>query len=163
MFVTRSFAGSARSVAAPVVATSILLAVLAAFAGCRGAGEAFRSADGTASAPPNAASTDAPVSASTGAPSAGALRGADDSPIDAGAATIVVSGLACPKCASNVDQELTRIPGVKVRNVDMKHGLVSVAFDGAARPSSAQLARAVADAGLTWRGWSPVTSTEARP
>ncbi len=72
------------------------------------------------------------------------------SPIAAQAATLEVHGLSCPKCASNVDLTLAEIKGVKsVEKVDLSTGEVRLAFDDAARPSPATLAKAVKDAGYT--------------
>ncbi len=135
-----------------VVVVPFLLHALLAVAAC-------------SSAPP--ASAPAPggsgPAASAEASGLSSIRAADGAPIDAPNAVIVVSGLACPKCASNIDVQLSRIPGVRVRSVDMKHGLVRVEFERAPHPTSQQLARAVEDAGLTWRGWSPLDTEVAAP
>lgn len=61
---------------------------------------------------------------------------------------LVVHGMACPKCVSNADLQLLRLPGVSRVEIDMKHGLVLVRLDGPP-PSREALARAISDAGLT--------------
>ena len=57
--------------------------------------------------------------------------------------------MSCPKCISNVDLQLKRLPGVASATVDMKHGTVTVEVAGDARPSARDFASAVADAGFT--------------
>jgi len=92
------------------------------------------------------------ASAGSGAATASALPTASDEPLASDRAVVMVAGLACPKCASNVDVQLERIAGVDVENIDMKHGWVFVRFDREPRPSPARLGRAVEDAGLTYLG-----------
>lgn len=84
--------------------------------------------------------------------SASALASAATEPLAEPTATIQVAGLACPKCATNVEVQLRRIPGVRVENIDMKHGWVQVHFDEMPHPSPARLGRAVEDSGLTYLG-----------
>lgn len=61
---------------------------------------------------------------------------------------LLVHGMACPKCVSNADLQLLRLPGVSRVEIDMKHGLVLVRLDGPP-PSREALTRAISDAGLT--------------
>lgn len=141
----------------------VLLVSLTMLAACSTtAGERSSGPD----APIGTASSGADSSA--GAPSPGALSAGMSAertrdPIAESNIVILVSGLACPKCASNIDVQLTKIRGARVRNVDMKYGLVSVDFSESPHPSSEQLAKAVDDAGLTWRGWGPAKMTGATP
>ena len=71
-------------------------------------------------------------------------------PIDADAATLVVFGMSCPQCASNVDKQLKRIDGVADIRTDLGSGDVIVEFaEGSARPTPAELGRAVELSGFT--------------
>lgn len=71
-------------------------------------------------------------------------------PISADRATLLVYGMSCPLCATNVDQQLLAMPGVSTVNVDLSSGWVTVTFsDGAARPSERDLAKAVVESGMT--------------
>lgn len=74
---------------------------------------------------------------------------ATDQPIDADGVTIAVRGLSCPKCATGVDQQLSKIDGVRRVHVDLSTGDIAVDFDLHPRPTLAQLARAVEDSGFT--------------
>lgn len=62
---------------------------------------------------------------------------------------IQVMGMSCPKCVSNVDIQLMRVPGVKRAQIDMRTGMVTVDIDPAASVTRAALAKAVDDSGLT--------------
>lgn len=75
----------------------------------------------------------------------------DTRPLDADDATLVVRGLSCPKCANNVNLALGKLSGIAETHIDMGKGEVHVAFDPVSptRPSKAQLARAITDAGFT--------------
>lgn len=70
-------------------------------------------------------------------------------PLPAGTHTLVVRGMSCPKCVTNVDKQLARLAGVERATVDMKHGTVAIVVAGDRRPTAAQLAAAVEDAGFT--------------
>lgn len=67
-------------------------------------------------------------------------------------ATLTVQGLSCPLCASNVDKQLLKVPGVQDVSVDLGAGLVKVRFDPATAPSEAVLRKAVEDSGYTLAG-----------
>lgn len=134
----------------PVIAALPLL-----MSACQSTPRPPRGADGVTTGTEDGAATKAPEGDHRAGAAALTVRAASPEPIDASGATLLVSGLACPKCASNVDVQLARLPGVHVRNVDMKNGLVLVSFNSQPHPTSSQLARAVEDAGLTWRGWLP--------
>ena len=60
-----------------------------------------------------------------------------------------VKGMSCPKCVTNVDIQLARIPGVKKSQIDMAAGTVKVDFDPTKGVTRGALARAVDDSGLT--------------
>lgn len=63
--------------------------------------------------------------------------------------TLVVHGMSCPKCISNVELQLSRIRGVVRPVIDMKHGFVRIEVEGGAEPSKADLTEAVMDSGFT--------------
>lgn len=77
------------------------------------------------------------------------VEAGSDMPIDAAAATLHVKGLSCPLCATNIDKQLARVPGVQTVHADLATGEVYVEFDAKQRPSPAALARAVVDSGFT--------------
>lgn len=60
-----------------------------------------------------------------------------------------VNGLSCPLCATNIEGQLKRLPGVNIVDIDLDQGLVSVSMGGKERPTRAQIARAIEDAGFT--------------
>jgi len=72
-----------------------------------------------------------------------------NTPIASAGATLYVNGLGCPLCASNIDRQLVRVPGVKKVTVDLSEGKVALDFKDSPRPSPHQLESAVADAGFT--------------
>lgn len=71
------------------------------------------------------------------------------SPVTGQSATLLVKGLSCPLCATNVDLQLKRLPGVDSVDIDFDSGRIFVGFKGERRPTQRQLADAVADAGFT--------------
>jgi copper chaperone CopZ len=74
----------------------------------------------------------------------------DGRPIEADSAVLIVNGLSCPLCATNVDKQLLAIPGVSDVRVDLGSGEVTLAFSPLMpHPSRADLRRAVADSGYT--------------
>lgn len=75
----------------------------------------------------------------------------ETTPLTTDDATLIVRGLSCPKCANNVNLALGRLPGIEETHIDMGKGEVHVVFDQLAktRPSKAQLAQAITDAGFT--------------
>lgn len=60
-----------------------------------------------------------------------------------------VKGMSCPKCVTNVDIQLARIPGVQKSSIDMSTGKVIVNFDPTKHVTRGALAKAVDDSGLT--------------
>lgn len=69
-------------------------------------------------------------------------------PIAADSATLMVNGLSCPLCASNIDEQLARVPGVESVRVDLSNGRVQIALRDP-RPSPRALADAVENSGFT--------------
>lgn len=86
----------------------------------------------------------------------------DNAPIDAPQVRLGVLGMSCPKCVSNVDLSLMRVPGVTHVAINMKDGLVTADLAGTPKPSAAQLARAVEDSGLTLASIEPVRGGTAK-
>ncbi len=64
-------------------------------------------------------------------------------------AEMVVYGLSCPLCATNLDGQLERIEGVQRAEIDLDSGRVTVTLAPDAQVSSTTLRQAVADAGFT--------------
>lgn len=110
---------------------------LVTLAGCGSGGQVDRVSTSTASTPVIA------DSAHDGAPDLRSSR-----PLDGDAVTLVVSGLSCPLCASNVDQQLLRLPGVQGVSVDLAAGRIGVSLQEP-RPSPAELTRAIDQSGFT--------------
>lgn len=71
------------------------------------------------------------------------------SSLAAGSYQLVVHGMSCPKCISNVELQLTRIAGVTRPVVDMKNGIVAIEVTADANPSKNAIANAIADSGFT--------------
>lgn len=69
--------------------------------------------------------------------------------IPEGTTLLYVNGLGCPQCASNVDVQLLRLPGVAGVNVDLSTGIVTLTVKGAKRPTPQQITDKVEDAGFT--------------
>lgn len=70
-------------------------------------------------------------------------------PMTGASAALVVNGLGCPQCASNVDVQLVRLKGVDHANVDLSTGVVTITMSGDKKPSPKDLREAVLDAGFT--------------
>ena len=73
----------------------------------------------------------------------------DETPIAGDGAQILVTGLSCPQCATNIDLQLLRVAGVKQVSVDLGIGLVDVDFGPGPHPSRQVLAQAIVDSGFT--------------
>jgi len=86
---------------------------------------------------------------STSSDRAGALAMVGDGTLAPGRYDLVVRGMSCPKCISNVDLQLKRIDGVLDPKVDMKHGVVAITVREGAAPARAAIASAISDAGFT--------------
>lgn len=63
-----------------------------------------------------------------------------------------VHGLSCPLCSNNLDGQLKRIAGVRDAEIDLKTGAVTVTLAPGHGVTAEKLARAVADAGFTFKG-----------
>jgi copper chaperone CopZ len=64
-------------------------------------------------------------------------------------ATLIVHGLSCPLCATNVDKQLRALPGVRSVKVNLGNGEIGVSFSPAGAPTNDQLAKAVTESGFT--------------
>jgi copper chaperone CopZ len=73
----------------------------------------------------------------------------DTTPVTTSPVLLQVKGMSCPKCVTNVDIQLNRIPGVKKSSIDMATGTVKVEFDPSKGLTRGALAKAVDDSGLT--------------
>ena len=86
----------------------------------------------------------------------------DHAPIDAPQVRLGVLGMSCPKCVSNVDLSLMRVPGVTHVAINMRDGLVTADLAETPKPSASQLAKAVEDSGLTLASIEPVRGGTAK-
>jgi copper chaperone len=73
----------------------------------------------------------------------------DTTPVAASPVKLLVKGMSCPKCVTNVDIQLARLPGVRTSQIDMSTGVVTVDFDPSKGLTRGALAKAVDDSGLT--------------
>jgi len=89
----------------------------------------------------------APLSCKSAPPTPGAVRGPDSLPD--GRYTLVVHGMSCPKCISNVEMQLVRVGGVVRPEIDMKNGFVHIAVEGGSTPRRDAIASAITDSGFT--------------
>lgn len=91
--------------------------------------------------------------ASSDLPSTGSLTRIginDPTPIHSPTATLIVQGLSCPLCASNVDKQLLRVPGVTgIVKVNLQVGQVAISINDSAPPTRGQLSAAVEESGFT--------------
>ncbi len=67
-----------------------------------------------------------------------------------------VDGLACPFCAYGIEKELIRTDGVKMLDIDIDAGTVTVTMEEGATLTEAQADRIVEDAGFTLRDFGEV-------
>ncbi len=74
---------------------------------------------------------------------------ADTVPIASSSATLIVHGMSCPLCASNVDKQLLSIRGITSADVDMGTGAVTIKLAPGSTVTRAQLADAVDKSGFT--------------
>src|SRR2546421_8937565 len=72
-----------------------------------------------------------------------------DHPVSPPTATLVVHGLSCPQCASNVDKQLLAVKGVQQVNANLGNRQVVVLVSQNQPPTGAQLAAAVKTSGYT--------------
>lgn len=69
-------------------------------------------------------------------------------PLAGESASLTVTGLSCPQCASNLSLNLKDLPGVTDARINLGTGAIALDF-GITSPSPKQLADAVADSGFT--------------
>jgi copper chaperone CopZ len=72
-----------------------------------------------------------------------------DQPLTTSTATLIVHGLSCPQCASNVDKQLLAVKGVQQVHVNLGNGQVVLLLDKNQPPTGTQLASAVKKSGYT--------------
>lgn len=89
-----------------------------------------------------------PAAGAQMATSAGELA-PTEGPIKADQVTLLVHGMSCPLCASNIDKQLLEVSGVSGVLVDMGTGEVKVSFAPKARVTRQQLENAVHKSGFT--------------
>ncbi len=77
-----------------------------------------------------------------------ATRPAAQDSIDADAATLVVYGMSCPQCATNVRLQLLAVPGVRDVSLDLGNGEVKLSLLPRVVRRS-QLRAAIEDSGFT--------------
>ena len=105
-----------------------------------------------------------PDAANSGSSDSIPLGAVDTAPaLTPGRYALVVFGMSCPKCISNVDLQLAKIAGVAHPKVDMKHGIVTIEVIGPEQPSREALFRAIGDAGFTLREIRTLKTSEAKP
>jgi copper chaperone CopZ len=105
-----------------------------------------------------------PDAANSGSSDSIPLGAVDTAPaLTPGKYALVVFGMSCPKCISNVDLQLAKITGVAHPKVDMKHGIVTIEVIGPEQPSREALFRAIGDAGFTLREIRTLKTSEAKP
>jgi copper chaperone CopZ len=68
---------------------------------------------------------------------------------------LTVHGLSCPLCANNLDGQLADVDGVEDAGIDLKTGAVTVRLAEGHSVVSADLARAVSNAGFTLKAIDP--------
>ena len=91
----------------------------------------------------------APIASCASTPTSSPAAVAGPELLGDGRYQLVVHGMSCPKCISNVELQLTRIGGIVRPTVDMKNGLVAFEVEGGRQPSKARIASAIADSGFT--------------
>jgi copper chaperone CopZ len=73
----------------------------------------------------------------------------NDQPIKASIATLVVHGMGCPQCSTNVDKQLMAVPGVQKVQINLGTGEVDVRLAADHQPTGNQLAAAIKKSGYT--------------
>jgi len=133
-------------------AVSIAVLILGVSAGCQTGGSTQPMGAGTATDNSATASTAevgdaAPIT--TASATAQTAEVGDAAPITTGSATLWVHGMSCPLCATNIDKQLSKVPGVKNVSVDLGSGRVVVDLKDQPKPSRAALSKAIRDSGFT--------------
>jgi copper chaperone CopZ len=70
-------------------------------------------------------------------------------PLAPGPVKFYMNGLSCPLCATNIDQQLGDLPGIRDIKVNLKTGVVTADIVGDQRPAPKQIAAAADQAGVT--------------
>lgn len=91
----------------------------------------------------------APIASCASTPTSSPAAVAGPELLGDGRYQLVVHGMSCPKCISNVEMQLARIKGIVHPAIDMKHGFVRIDVEGGANPSKNLIASAIADSGFT--------------
>jgi len=86
----------------------------------------------------------------------------DDQPIAAPKAVLVVHGMSCPLCATNLRKKLLEVPGVKDATSDLNTGDVTIVFADGPHPSKRQLREAVGKSGFSLKGFKLERIEEAK-
>jgi copper chaperone len=71
---------------------------------------------------------------------------------DSRTAVLQVSGMGCPQCANNIDQQLLAVRGVEKVSIDLGSGQVRATLSPSSPPTEGQLAQAVRASGFTLVG-----------
>lgn len=79
------------------------------------------------------------------------IPGADDQ-LPAGTVEARVDGLSCPLCAESLRAVMRRVEGVESIRLNLDKGTVAIRI-GEPRPTRAQVAQAIDDAGFTFIGF----------
>src|SRR5438046_2263043 len=82
-------------------------------------------------------------------PSTTPARSSANHPPPTPTATLLVHGLSCPQCSSNVDKQLMAVQGVQQVQVNLGTGQVAVRLNESHPPTSNQLAAAIKKSGYT--------------
>ena len=64
---------------------------------------------------------------------------------------MTVYGMSCPLCATNVDKQLLRVPGVEKVDVNLADGKIQVKIDEQNAPTDERLKDAVVESGFTFK------------
>lgn len=81
----------------------------------------------------------------------GIVAGEDDR-LSSESVVLTIHGMSCPLCATNVDNSLLDVPGVKSVQLDMSTGEATLMIDPQAGVTRRQLAEAVDRSGFTLVG-----------
>lgn len=132
--------------------TFAALSLSATLIGCASSSPTASATTQTDHSTSHAAATPAP--AQVAAAPAKIAPADDTTPIAGDSTVLLVNGLSCPKCATNIHVSLGSVPGVADSSIDLESGRVTVLFDRFAKvhPSPATLAKVVSDSGFTLVG-----------
>lgn len=121
----------------------VVIAILFSLSGCGSPPRTASTGDRTAAGnQPDPAHTDAMADVPQGAFQSGA--------VEPPTATLVVYGMSCPLCSTNVDAQIGRIDGVESVRTNLADGVITVAVSLDNPPTRDELVRAVKDSGFTF-------------